>query len=49
MNNKLITALEDCLRSLQNGASLEDALRRYPDLSAELRPLLHYGASRPKG
>ncbi len=40
MNNKLILALEDCLQSMQDGASLETVLARYPLLSAELQHLL---------
>ncbi len=37
---RLRAALDDCLRSLERGESLESCLARYPDLAAELRPLL---------
>jgi len=40
MNKKIMLALEDCLQSLQNGASLEATLERHPDLTSELLPLL---------
>ena len=40
MNKKLVLALQDCLQSLQKGASLEAALARYPDIRSELLPLL---------
>ena len=37
---ELYDALENCLEAIARGASIENALRRYPKLSAELRPLL---------
>ncbi len=40
MNNKLLTALEDCLQAIQEGADPQTVLARYPDLADELRPLL---------
>ena len=40
MNNKLYDALEICLREIENGATLENVLARFPDLAAELRPIL---------
>ncbi len=40
MNHKLYDALEICLQALKNGASLDSALARFPDLAPELRPLL---------
>ncbi len=33
-------ALENCLQAMEGGASLEHALRRYPQIAEELRPLL---------
>jgi len=33
-------ALEDCLEAMARGASLDHALKRYPQLDSELRPLL---------
>ena len=36
----LYEALEVCLREIERGASIETALRRYPDLADELRPIL---------
>lgn len=38
--NKLYDALEICLQELEKGVSLENVLARYPDLAAELRPIL---------
>lgn len=40
MNEKLIEAFDECLRALENGSSLDDCLRRYPDLAEELKPRL---------
>lgn len=40
----LIEALNDCMEALAAGASLDEALRRYPQLAAELRPMLEAGA-----
>jgi hypothetical protein len=40
MNNQLYDALEICLQDMENGASIEAALKRYPDLAVELRPIL---------
>lgn len=40
MNDKLYDALEICLQALEDGASLDSALARYPDLASELRPIL---------
>lgn len=37
---ELQDALENCLQAMERGASVETALRRYPGLAAELRPLL---------
>lgn len=36
----LYDALENCLEAMERGASIETALKRYPKLAAELRPLL---------
>ncbi len=33
-------ALEHCLEAMERGASIDNALRRYPELASELRPLL---------
>lgn len=38
--SRLFDALEICLQEIERGADLETALRRFPDLAAELRPLL---------
>ncbi|MDO9300065.1 MAG: hypothetical protein Q7T89_01725, partial [Anaerolineales bacterium] len=38
--NKLYDVLEICLLELENGASLESILARYPDLANDLRPIL---------
>lgn len=38
--NDLYTALEECLKAIEAGRDLEEALKAYPDLEAELRPLL---------
>lgn len=37
---ELYDALDNCLEALERGASLERALKRYPNLASELRPLL---------
>ena len=39
--NKLFDTLEICLQELKNGADLETVLANYPDLAAELRPILN--------
>ena len=38
--NNLYDALEICLQELEQGADIETALIRYPDLADELRPIL---------
>jgi len=38
--NKLYDVLEICLKELENGASLDSVLARYPDQARELRPIL---------
>ncbi len=40
MTKKLFDALDACLRSIELGANIDDALKHYPELSHELRPLL---------
>jgi hypothetical protein len=40
MNQKLLDALETCLQRMQHGEPLEYVLASYPELAAELRPLL---------
>lgn len=40
MNNRVKDALEYCLRAIQDGAGVEAVLARYPEMAAELRPLL---------
>lgn len=40
----LIEAFNDCVEALAAGASLDEALRRYPQLAADLRPMLEAGA-----
>jgi hypothetical protein len=40
VNNKLYDALENCLQALERGQTAETALKRYPDLAQELRPLI---------
>src|SRR5512142_2154090 len=37
---ELYDALDNCLQALARGATMENALRRYPELADELRPLL---------
>ena len=38
--NNIYDVLEVCLQELENGADVEAVLARYPDLAAELRPIL---------
>jgi len=38
--NNIYDVLELCLQELENGADLEAVLEHYPDLAAELRPIL---------
>ncbi len=40
IDNDIRAALDECLRALHEGASLDAALARYPDFASELRPLL---------
>jgi hypothetical protein len=40
MNNQVLDALDYCLHAIQDGASVDAVLARYPDLAGELRPLL---------
>lgn len=40
MSIRLSDALEVCLQALEQGATLDDCLARYPALATELRPLL---------
>jgi hypothetical protein len=40
MNERLHEALEICLRALEQGYEIDSALALYPELQAELRPLL---------
>ena len=40
MNENLYEALEDCLIALETGADIESALKRFPEMADELRPLL---------
>lgn len=42
--NNLYDALEICLQEIENGADVEAALLRYPDLADELRPILETSA-----
>ncbi len=37
---ELYDALENCLQAMERGASIDAALKRYPKLAGELRPLL---------
>ncbi len=39
--NEIYDVLEICLQEMENGADLEAVLGRYPDLEAELRPVLN--------
>ena len=41
MNKRIIDALEYSLRAIEDGASVESVLARYPDLARELGPILH--------
>lgn len=41
-NDLLIRALDVCLRQMQSGASLEEAVGIFPQLADELRPLLEF-------
>lgn len=38
--NNLFDALEICLQEIENGADMETVLARFPNLAAELRPIL---------
>jgi hypothetical protein len=38
---ELQEALEQCLEAMERGASMESVLRRYPNIAAELQPLLN--------
>ena len=40
MTDRLSDALETCLKSLEEGRTLDSALKLFPDLEAELRPIL---------
>ena len=40
MTDPLFDALEDCLQSLERGQSLDSAIKLYPDLESDLRPIL---------
>ncbi|HEY5902451.1 MAG TPA: hypothetical protein VIU39_07855, partial [Anaerolineales bacterium] len=40
MNKRIIDALEYSLRAIEDGASVESILARYPDLARELGPIL---------
>ena len=40
MNKKLVDALETCLQRMEHGEALDSALASYPQLAAQLRPLL---------
>lgn len=40
MNERLYEALEVCIQALETGADLEGVLKRYPQMTDELRPLL---------
>ncbi len=40
METHLETALDECLKALRSGSSVEQCLRRYPHLAADLEPLL---------
>jgi len=48
MSDELFRAFDECLNAVEAGASLENALARYPHLAAELRPMLQAAqAARP--
>lgn len=40
MNKKMLDALETCLQALDNGETIDSALKRFPALADELRPIL---------
>jgi hypothetical protein len=40
MNKKLVDALETCLQRMEHGETLDSVLAGYPQLAAQLRPLL---------
>lgn len=40
----LVEAFNDCLEAVAAGASVDEALRRYPQFAADLRPMLEAGA-----
>jgi hypothetical protein len=40
MSDQLFMALDNCLKMMDQGSDLESCLARYPELAAELRPLL---------
>ena len=40
MNQKLAEALDTCIKSMEAGASLEECLKKYPDMAAEMQGLL---------
>jgi hypothetical protein len=40
MNKKLVDALETCLQKMEHGEALDSVLAGYPQLAAQLRPLL---------
>src|SRR5688572_32877079 len=39
----LINAFDDCIDRLANGQTVDDCLRRYPQMAASLRPMLETG------
>lgn len=45
MSRKIDTILAECLTALENGATVEQCLRRYPQEAEELRPLLEMWAA----
>ncbi len=40
MSERLFDTLQDCLTAMEHGAELNEVLARYPDIEAELRPVL---------
>jgi hypothetical protein len=40
MNKKLIDALDACLQRMEHGEALDSVLAGYPQMAAQLRPLL---------